>query len=485
MPTTRELAEFTAAMSAKRLPPRLLDLAKRYSLDTIGVAIYGSTKPWSKIIAARGRATGASTKNGATVLGANWRATAPIAAMVNGSFAHAFELDDVHDESLLHPGTVVVPAALAVAEDVRASGTDFLVAVVAGYEVMSRVGLAVGHVHHMMKGWHPTGTNGAFGAAAAAGKLLGLNAEQMIHALGIAGSLCGGLTEFCQSGGMVKRFHAGRAAEGGVQAAYLAKAGLTGPTTVLEGKYGYLACYGEKIEPKWLTEGLGQRYMIDEITVKPYACCSDLHAAIDAILDLKEKHGLTTDNIRKLEIETTDKGAEQNVLDGTTSMMAAQYSYLFAMAAALLYDIRDPRIYNDQVIKDPRIKAFQDKVAVRAHPDFPYGAVLGSRVIVTTADGRTLTATVMGARGSIKRPATQADVEDKFRRLTQGVLPAGAVEKARAVMAGIDRLSSIQPFTRLLCTGHGKVRARTAPKRKAAKRKERAPKRRARLKRAA
>lgn len=452
MGATRSLCQFVVDAAPGTLPPRLTELAKCYTLDTLGCGIYGSTKPWSRIITESVRPFAAMPNGRCTVIGAQWSAAPPAAALVNGSLCHAFELDDVHDESLLHPGAVVVPAALAVAEHEGSSGSQFLRAVVLGYEVNARVGLAVGPVAHMLRGFHPTGCSGVFGSATAAGLLLGLDVERLVHALGIAGSFASGVSEFCETGGMVKRVHAGRPAEGGILAAYLAHGGLTGPTSVLEGKYGYLKCFSDAPVPEELTTGLGERFMIDEITVKPYSCCSDLHAAIDATLEIKEKHAVDPAEVSRIIVESTTKVAEQNAGDGTASIMEAQYSVGFAVAATLLKEIRDPRTYAEETLADPALKRLQDKVEVSAHDEFDaiYARVLGGRVTVIMNDGTSFTASVKGARGSIHRPFTQQEVEDKFRRLCCGVLADGMPERLVDVVAGLDQAPSVDEVGRML-----------------------------------
>ena len=350
---TRTLAEFVIGTRARDLPPDLFDLAKLYVLDYLGVALYGATKPWSRVVARRARRLAGGGGGPATVLGAGWRAAPELAVLVNGAAGHAFELDDVHDESGCHPGTVVIPSALAVAEDRGASGADVLAAVVLGYEVMCRVGLAVGNPGHIVRGFHPTGTQGPFGGAAAAGRLLGLDAGRMVDALALAASFAGGLMEFSLSGGMVKRLHAGRAAEGGVLAAYLAGDGLTGPATALEGRYGFCAAFTDTPDLGSLTDRLGERWAIREITVKPYACCSELHSMIDAVRAIKDAHAFDPGDVDRVVIEVASKVVEQNGLDGTTSIMAAQYSAPYNAALALARDARDPRIYADETLSDP------------------------------------------------------------------------------------------------------------------------------------
>jgi 2-methylcitrate dehydratase PrpD len=450
-PATKVLSEFIHKAGPRTLPSPLYALAKRYVLDTIGATIFGATKPWSQMIMRYVRGLCASGGR-STVLGAEWLAAPALASLVNGSAAHAFELDDVHDGSLLHPGVAVVPAALAVAESESSSGTDFLTSVIVGYELIVRAGLGVGSVPHMMRGFHTTGTAGVFGSAAAAAKLLGHDAVTTANALGIAGSLAGGLMEFSQSGGMVKRLHAGRAAEGGVMAAYLAGDGFTGPNTVLEGKYGFCQAFSHAPEPERLLAGLGEKFMIEEITVKPYSCCSDLHGTIDCMKKLVAKHRITPDGIRKIIVDTYSKVIEQNALDGSTSIMAAQYSVPFTAAASLFYDLGDPRSYRDELLGDGRVKELSKKVELRLDRQFDadYARKMSTRVTVETKDGKSHTAQVINAKGHFQNPLSPAEVQSKFRMLAAETLGTNGADAVINLVDELERQQSLQPLSKLL-----------------------------------
>lgn len=447
MSETRQLCEFVAGLTYEKVPSDLVDLAKLCILDLIGVAIYGSRKQWSQIIAAQGRRVGSAPL--CTVFAADWKASPEIASLVNGSMGHSFEYDDGHDESLLHPGAVVIPAAMAVAEANQCSGRDFLIGVIIGYEVMTRVGLAVGSTSHILRGFQPTGMNGTFGAAAAACKLLRQNPDQIVYAMGIAGSLSSGIMEYTQTGGMVKRLHAGRAAEGGVLAASLSRDGFTGPTTIFEGKYGFCRVFTNASEMHRLTEGLGSRYALREITVKPYACCSDMFPTIDALLEIKEKHTIDPKLVESVLVEGTEKMAEQNALDGTTSILAAQFSVPFTVAVTLLYDIKDPRIYQEEVLKSSTIQVLSSKVELRKDREFTalYPRTIGSRVTVRLRDGKQYSATVYNAKGSPKNPMSRTEIEDKFMRLTCGILPNGYSEKVRDIVANLESVPNVVKLT--------------------------------------
>ncbi|MDG2112122.1 MAG: MmgE/PrpD family protein, partial [Actinomycetota bacterium] len=215
---TAELADFLAGLAGS-VDPRLLVSATDRLVDTIGVTVFGATQPWSRAMIDHASVTGAVGRS--TIVGGSVATAPALAALANGASAHAFELDDVHEEAISHPGAVVVPAALALAEDLGSSGRDLLEAIVVGYEAMGRAGIAVGPAAHMLKGFHPTSMSGVFGAAAAAGRLLDFDGPKLNHAFGIAATLASGTMEFAASGGMAKRIHAGRAAEGGLTAALL------------------------------------------------------------------------------------------------------------------------------------------------------------------------------------------------------------------------------------------------------------------------
>ena len=427
-----ELAGFLSGLHG-RVGPAHMAAAANCVIDTLGCIAYGADQPWSRAGARHALATGPGA---CTVVGWPDRASSAMAAFANGAAAHAFELDDVHEEAVNHPGAVVVPAALAVAEEFDASGPAFLEAVVAGYEAMGRAGLAVGPVSHMLAGFHPTSMSGVFGAAAAAGHLRRLDAAGLNHAFGIAASLASGTMEFTSSGGMAKRIHAARAAEGGILAAALAAQGFEGARDGLAGRYGFCRVFTDDPQPERLTERLGERWMIDEITVKPYAACSDVHAMIQATSELVAAHGVAADQIDRITVDGPTKAAELNDMDGTQSVMAAQYSARFNIAAAVLADPADPSTYHPDRIADPALAALQARVATTVPDpvfDATYAWKQGARVRITLTDGRVLQRTVHGQRGSMHDPLSDEEIERKFRMLAQGRLDAAIPEVVRTL----------------------------------------------------
>ena len=442
-----ELAEFLSGLRG-RVSPLHVAAAVNCVIDTLGAIAYGAHQPWSRAAARHALVTGPG--GACTVVDRPDRASPAMAAFANGTAAHAFELDDVHEEAVNHPGAVVVPAALAVAEELDASGLTFLEAVVAGYEAMGRAGLAVGPASHMLAGFHPTSMSGVFGAAAAAGHSRCLDAAGLNHAFGIAASLASGTMEFASSGGMAKRIHAGRAAEGGIMAAALAADGFEGARDGLAGRYGFCRVFTDDPQPQLLTEGLGERWMIDEITVKPYPSCSDVHPMVQATAELVAEHGVRAVEVERIVVHTTTKVSELNNMDGTSSVMAAQYSARFNVAAAVLTDPSDPATFGPERISDPALAALQARVTLVPDPAFDatYAWKQGARVTITLTGGRVLERTVHGQRGSMHDPLNDAEIERKFHTLAGGRLDRGIPEAVRSLP---DR--PVRQLTRLLRSG--------------------------------
>ncbi len=405
-----------------------------FMLDTIACLVFGAGQPWARAAAHHARRSGGDGP--CAIIGDGTATSAAMAAFANGVAAHAFELDDVHEEAISHPGAVVVPAVLAAGRDLGATGPQLLEAVVIGYEAMGRVGIAVGPPAHMRAGFHPTGQSGVFGAAAAVGALLRLDAKGLRDALGLAASFASGTTEFSQSGGMSKRLHAGRAAEGGLTAAFLAADGVEGPAGGLDGRYGFCRIFTTDPRLDLLTEGLGRRWMVDEITVKPYAACSDIHPLIDAALQLRAD-GVDPDRIVAIDAEVPTKAAEQNALDGTASVLAAQYSGPFNIAAAFVADPGDPATYAPDRIADPRLAELQAKVAplvACAEFDATYAWKLGGRLRVRTDDSIVHERTVVGQRGSMHQRLSDEELERKLRRVAADRIDVAAL---RVVLDGL------------------------------------------------
>ncbi len=270
---TKTLAEFAALLRYEDIPTPVIVMTKACVIDAIAVSLFGSSLPWSKSVEVFAQHVGSNGSS--TILTPQLRrSSAPAAALANGTFAHAFEFDNLRQPSVgVHPGSTATVGALAVAEEYGVSGRDFLTALVAGNECMLRTGLAAKQTSELM-GFHAPGQTGVFGSAIAASRIMNHDAHRTTMAIGISGSLCSGLLAFAKAGngGMVKRLHMGRAAEGGVTAAYLAARGFEGPDVLLEGKFGYLDVYARDGDPQLLTDGLGSHWETLNIWFKMFPC---------------------------------------------------------------------------------------------------------------------------------------------------------------------------------------------------------------------
>jgi 2-methylcitrate dehydratase PrpD len=413
---TVQLAEYAASLRYKDLPPEVIACARDCIIDTVATCICGSALPWSRIVIDYAERTGPG--GASRILGRGSAVQAPAAALANGALAHAFELDALTRPGAgAHPGATVLPPALAVAQQagVSATGRDLIAAFVAGNEVMIRIGRATGHTNEA-RGFHAPGTTGPFGAAVACGHLLGLDAGKMANALGIAGSLAGGLLEFAKGdGGMVKRLHLGRASEAGVLAASLAAAGFTGPRTVIEGEFGFLRVFCTEFDEAELTRGLGRDYVTLSTVLKRYPVHATAHAAVRAVRDLQAEHRFSGGDVEAITVTGSRRMVERHAIAEPADLMLAQYSIPFCVALALHREARDPESYGESALADPQIRALTRRVRIVPEKGGGHGA-MGSTVMVVLADGRHLERHVDS--GLLEA----GELADKFTRLTRAAL---------------------------------------------------------------
>jgi 2-methylcitrate dehydratase PrpD len=411
---TVRLAEYAAALRYADLPEAVVQQAKECIIDTVAAGICGSTLPWSRIVIDYAERTGPG--GNCHILGRGSAVQAPAAALANGALAHAFELDSLTRPGAgAHPGATVLPPALAIAQERGADGRALIAAFVAGNEVMIRIGRATGHTNEA-RGFHAPGTTGPFGAAVAAGHLLGLDAAAMTNALGIAGSLAGGLLEFARGdGGMVKRLHLGRASEAGVLAASLAADGFEGPRTVLEGEFGFLKVFCTKWDEAELTRALGEEFLVSTTVLKRYPCHATAHAAVRAVRDLQAEHGFTGAAVEAITVTGTQRMVERHNILEPADLMLAQYSIPFCVALALHREARDPESWDETALADPQIRALCRRVKLVPAPGGEHGG-MASTVTITLADGRRLEG--HAENGMLE----QGELADKFSRLTRAAL---------------------------------------------------------------
>jgi len=430
IPTASQtLCEFVHRLELKDIPADVIERAKHCMIDTLGVSAFGSQLPWSQAVLryalAYGQSAGEALKGqtGARsqLLGvANTRLQAPHAALVNGAFAHAFEMDSLRKPGAgVHPGATLLPAALALAQEVGASGETLLKAFVAATEVMFRIGAASLHSSEKL-GFHAPGLTGPYGAAIASGVVLGLNAQELTHALGIAGSLSGGLLAFAQSkqGAEVKRLHLGRACESGVMAARLAKEGFEGPETILEGRFGFLSSFCAQRDPALLTLGLGEVWETRKICIKAYPCHVTAHPAIDTLSEMMRLGHFTGQDIAHCQLEVGEKILSHHDIRKPLDIKQGQYSVPFCVAVAMHKDPRDASVFNDDLVKDPKVLASCQSMSMIAFGDAGKRNAWASRVTLTLHSGEVWSKEADTFWGAPERALSEAQVRSRFLKNT-------------------------------------------------------------------
>ncbi len=434
---TEQLAAYAAALRFEDLPPPVLQRAKDCMTDSVAAIVYGAELPWSKMIAAYARQNSPAGKS--YILGTGGAPVrAGAAALSNGAAAHAFELDNLtKPDSGVHPGATGFTAALAIAQERGLSGRELTTGFVAAVETMLRIGHATKHTNEA-RGFHAPGTTGPFGAAAATGRLMNFDAAKMTNAFGVAGSCASGLLEFAHAGNgaMVKRFHMGRAAEGGILAASLAAEGFTGPSTVLEGESGFLKVFCTDWDTAELTKGLGSTFFTLDIMLKRYACHITAHNPVQAILELKNEHKFEAADVASIEIAGSERMAKINNIPAPPDMMLAQYSIPFSVALALYRNPVDPRSFDDAAVHDRSILDTSSRIKMPIVPG-QERRDLTAVVTVRLKDGREFSRKVTSFMGTPEHPLGRPELKEKFMMLTKRLDPA----KAEALF---DRLQNIE-----------------------------------------
>jgi 2-methylcitrate dehydratase PrpD len=440
----RALAEFALALAYDDIPAPVVERAKACMTDTVGAAAFGAALPWSRIVLDYARRNGASGDS--TVIATDVRLRAPFAAMVNGAFAHAFELDSMCQPSVgAHPGAALTAPGLAVAEAHGNSGRELITAFVAGCEIMYRIGEAAHHSSERL-GFHAPGLLGVFGGAVVAGRLLRLDAGRLANALGISGSLCAGLLEFSKSGGgMVKRLHQGRASESAVLAAELALDGFGGAPEVLEGRFGFLNTFCRDADVSRLTADLGSVWRTLTTTLKCYACHSTAHVAVTAALEIKEAHGITGGDIESIRVAGSEKLVSHHAITDPQDLAMAQYSAPFSVALAFYRDPRDPKVFCDASLSDPAIRALCRRVSLELYADGPRDNQLASRVTVRLKNGREIVQDTQYFPGMPQRPLSAGHLWNKFELLTASYAPA----RARQIFDRMGELEKVEDIREL------------------------------------
>jgi 2-methylcitrate dehydratase PrpD len=445
MELSKALADYIKGTNFESLPAEVVDFTKLCILDYLGSAIAGSTmKPILMIddyVTEMGGLPQATLVTGG-------KSSVAQAALVNGASSHIVELDDIHKASIIHAATVVIPAALAIAEWKKLSGKDLITAVVIGYEVCYRIGCAVTPSHYYY--WHNTATCGTFGAAAAVAKLLNLEEEQIIHTLGNAGTQAAGLWEFIEDGAMSKQLHPGKAAMNGLMSAILAQKGFTGARKILEGQRGFFKAMSETHDESFITKDLGKQFKIMENGFKIYASCRHTHHAMDLMIDLKKEKDFSIKKIEKIIVKTYQVAL--NITDNAnpTTEYASKFSLQFCTALALVNGEGGLDSFNEQTLSDEMIREVMAKVDVQSDPiiDKSYPEKWGARVEVYLITGEKITLKTDYPKGDPENPVTAIELHDKFMQLAKR-LPISERESIADQVMTLENLESIDGITNI------------------------------------
>lgn len=415
--TTRQLASFLASVRFEELPRPVVERTKELFLDWVAAVLAGRAARPVRILERFADVMGPN--NGPSELLVSRRRTSPLfAALVNGAASHVVEQDDLHNEAVLHPGTVVFPAVLATAQQTGASGRNLVAAAVVGYEAGVRIGAFLGRSHYRV--FHTTGTAGTLAAAAAAAHLLGADEATMLHALGSAGTQAAGLWEFLREGADSKQLHTAKAAADGLLAAYIACDGFTGATGILEGEQGMAAGMSTDADPGKLTSGLGERWAALETSFKFHASCRHTHPAADALLKAMEERRLTADRIARVRARVYQ--AAIDVLGPVTdprTVHQSKFSMGFVLGLIAVYGRAGITEFTDEQLSNPGVRAFLDRVEMVLDPeiDAAYPLRWIGAVEVETIDGDRFTERVEVPKGDPGNTLSRQELEDKAQRL--------------------------------------------------------------------
>ncbi|GHH86045.1 2-methylcitrate dehydratase [Streptomyces sulfonofaciens] len=439
------IAERVTAVRFDDLPAEVVERTKLVILDQLGVQLLGARLPNVRPVLRLAERQGGTPE--ATLTHSGARTTASRAAWANGALGHSCEYDDAHALGW-HTASAVVPAALALAERDGASGRRLITAVAAGIQVMALLGAATTGM--ITTGWHGSKVLGVFGAAAAAGVLLGLDTAELVNAFGIAASDAGGTMEYDRSGGEVKRLHSGSAARSGLEAAELARYGLTGPSTVFEGSRGVFRLFGGS--DAGIPEAAWQRWHVLDTIFRFYPAVGTVHAPLDAVRHLREEHGVRAADIRRIRVGLVDFAVGHGAsITRPTDAISAQFSLAFGIGLQFATGGNAPADYLDPARwTDPGILSVGDLVEPYAMAIPEGDPAFSAAVDIDLHDGTSLGRYQAGFRGHPRVPATATEIEDKFRANARGTVPAARAHALARAVEALDTVDEVRTVTRLL-----------------------------------
>lgn len=448
MRITEEIAQFVFNFSYDQIPDSAIQVIKNAFIDTIGVGIAGCEEKGSKIV--KEFIIQENAQSISTIWGSNQKTSPSYASLVNGTFAHALDFDDVNTAVIGHPSTVIVPTVMAISEELNISGKEAILAYFIGFEVMAYAGKLVGY-NHYKKGWHATSTLGVLGSVAVAGKLYGLNVEQLTNAFGIAVSHSSGTRQ--NFGTMSKPYHPGNAARSGIVAASLAKRGFTGNREIFEAPLGFISLLGDrKIEENY--EQIGKKFEIIEsgISVKKYACCFATHRAADAVFELLNKNKFVVDDIEEVIIKAPKGGFTPVIHSRPTTGLEGKFSVEYVIAAALIDQKITLETFTDHLVQRENVQQLLRKV--RKEEDFSipiYRSAVEEGFVELTIilKNKKLTQKIEYPKGSPQWPLTQDELYEKFKDSVKDKLDNESINKLFEILSSLEKLDKLEELYQL------------------------------------
>lgn len=443
---TKSLAKFAAELEFNKIPENILNYLKLLFLDGVGCCIHGNTLEWTKTL--EEVVTNKEDYNQCSIIGTNKKTTLLNAVLINSTAGHGFESDDIHRESILHPNSIVVPVSINVAEKIgNINGKKFLTSVVAGYEVATRIGSAAG-TELLLRGFHPQGTHGTIAAAITAGKLMDFSTDQMVHAIGIAGSLGAGLMA-AQEGAMVKRLHSGRAAQAGVLAAQLSAKNFTGIQNIVEADYGgFLSSFSGKNDFNRSIRNLYKEWECMNTGIKPYASVTSIHTALDCLKNIMEKNNISVKNIKNIKAKISHPTYVHCAWNYKNhNITSAQMNIYYGLALIALEGELFVNQFSKDKISNPEILNFMKKITAEVDPkieslghEFRHMA----SIELTTNDNKKFNHTEKYRKGSPENPLTKDQIISKFKSLASYSYDKTQVSKIKEKIENIELSNNIE-----------------------------------------
>ena len=443
---TKSLAKFAVELEFNKIPENILNYLKLLFLDGVGCCIHGNTLEWTKTL--REVVTNKEDINQCSIIGTNKKTTLLNAVLINSTAGHGFESDDIHRESILHPNSIIVPVSINVAEKIgNINGKKFLTSVVAGYEVATRIGSAAG-TELLLRGFHPQGTHGTIAAAITAGKLMDFTTDQMVHAIGIAGSLGAGLMA-AQEGAMVKRLHSGRAAQAGVLAAQLSAKNFTGIQNIVEADYGgFLSSFSGKNDFNRSIRNLYKEWECMNTGIKPYASVTSIHTALDCLKNIMEKNNISVKNIKNIKAKISHPTYVHCAWNYKNhNITSAQMNIYYGLALIALEGELFVNQFSKDKISNPEILNFIKKITAEVDPkieslghEFRHMA----SIELTTNDNKKFNHTEKYRKGSPENPLTKDQIISKFKSLASYSYDKTKINKIKEKLENIELSNNIE-----------------------------------------